>query len=66
MDIDKAKAIESFIESEEDIWILLVEINDYFISIDGHTGLYYVSTKWYSKLRIYFTEPEDYLGGFVE
>ncbi|EJP6473713.1 hypothetical protein FDF31_09665 [Clostridium sporogenes] len=66
MDIDKVKAIESFIESEEDICIFLVKINDYFISMDGHTGLYYVIIKGYSKVRTYFTEPEDCLEGFVE
>ncbi|WP_142412861.1 hypothetical protein [Hathewaya massiliensis] len=66
VDIDKVKAIESFIESEEDICIPLAKINDYFISMDGHTRLYYAIKKGYSKVRAYFTEPGDYLEGFVE
>ncbi|EJP6473538.1 hypothetical protein NHI66_002889 [Clostridium botulinum] len=66
MDIDKVKAIESFIESEEDICTSLVKINDYFISMDVYTRLYYVITKGHSKVRTYFTELEDYLGGVEE
>lgn len=66
VDMDKVKAIESFIESEEDICIPLTKIKDYFVSSDGHTRLYYATTKGYSKIRAFFTEPGDYLEGFVE
>jgi hypothetical protein len=66
VDMDKVKAIESFIESEEDICIPLAKINDYFISMDGHTRLYYATTKGYSKVRAYFTDPGDHLEAFVE
>lgn len=66
VDMDKVKAIESFIESKEDICIPLTKIKDYFVSSDGHTRLYYATTKGYSKIRAFFTEPGDYLEGFVE
>lgn len=66
IDIDKVKAIESFIESEEDICIPLTKIKDHFVSIDGHTRLYYATIKGYSKIRAFFTEPGDYLEDFVE
>jgi len=66
VDIDKVKAIESFIESEEDICIPVAKTKDYLISMDGHTRLYYATTKGYSKVRAYFTEPGDYLEEFAE
>lgn len=66
VDMDKVKAIESFIESEEDICIPLAKIKDYFISMDGHTRLYYATTKGYSKVRAYFTDPGDYLDEFAK
>lgn len=66
VDIDKVRAIECFIESEEDIYIPLAKINEHFISMDGHTRLYYAITKGYSKVRAYFTDLGDYLEGFVE
>ncbi|WP_283591861.1 hypothetical protein [Clostridium butanoliproducens] len=66
VDIDKVKAIESFIKSEEDIIISLAKIKDCFISLDGHTRLYYGVSKGYSKVKGYLTEPGDYLEDFVE
>lgn len=66
VDIDKVKAIESFIKSEEDIIIPLTRINDSFVSLDGHTRLYYAVSKGYSKVKGYLTESGDYLEGFVE
>lgn len=66
VDMDKVKAIESFIESEEDICIPLTKIKDYFVSTDGHTRLYYATIKGYSSIRAFFTEPENYLEKFVE
>lgn len=66
VDMDKVKAIESFIKSGEDITVPLAKIKDSFISLDGHTRLYYAVSKGYSKVRGYLTEPGDYLEGFVE
>ncbi|WP_346888011.1 hypothetical protein [Clostridium sp. UBA1056] len=66
VDMDKVKAIESFIKSEEDIIISLAKIKDSFISLDGHTRLYYAVSKGYSKVKGYLTEPGDYVEGFVE
>lgn len=66
VDMDKVKAIESFIKSEEDIIISLAKIKDSLISLDGHTRLYYAVSKGYSKVKGYLTEPGDYLENFVE
>lgn len=66
VDMDKVKAIESFIKCEEDIIISLAKIKDSFISLDGHTRLYYAVSKGYSKVKGYLTGPGDYLEGFVE
>lgn len=66
VDMDKVKAISSFIECEDDIVISLAKIEDAFISLDGHTRLYYAVSKGYSKVKGYLTEQGDYLDGFVE
>lgn len=66
IDMDKVKAIESFIRSGEDIIISLAKIKDTFISLDGHTRLYYAVSKGYSEVKGYLTEPGDYLEDFVE
>lgn len=66
VDMDKVKAISSFIECEDDIVISLAKIEDSFISLDGHTRLYYAVSKGYSKVKGYLTEQGDYLDGFVE
>ncbi|MEG0309215.1 MAG: hypothetical protein RR636_14830 [Clostridium sp.] len=66
VDIDKVKAIEDFIKSEEDIFIPLTKIGDSFISLDGHTRLYYAVSKGYSKVNGYLTESGDYIEGFIE
>ena len=34
--------------------------------MDGHTRLYYATTKGYSKVRAYFTDPGDYLDEFAK
>lgn len=45
--MDKVKAIEPFIKSEESIIISLAKIKDSFISLDGYTRLYYAVSKGY-------------------
>ncbi|WP_017416415.1 hypothetical protein [Clostridium tunisiense] len=66
VDMDKVKAIQSFINNEEDIIIPLAKLKDSFISLDGHTRLYYAVSRGYTKVKGYLTEPGDYLEGFVE
>lgn len=66
VDMDKIKAIQSFINNEEDIIIPLAKLKDSFISLDGHTRLYYAVSRGYTKVKGYLTEPGDYLEGFVE
>lgn len=66
VDMDKVKAISSFIGCEDDIVISLAKIEDEFISLDGHTRLYYAVSKGYSKVKGYLTEPGEYIEGFVE
>jgi hypothetical protein len=66
VDMDKVKAIESFVGSEEDVCIPLAKIKDCLISEDGHTRLYYAAMKGYSRVRAFFTEPGGYTEGFAE
>ena len=66
VDLDKVKAIETFIEGEEDIIIPLIKMEDRFISLDGHTRLYYAVSKGYSSVKGYLTEGGSYIYGFVD
>jgi hypothetical protein len=66
VDMDKVKAVESFIKSEEDICIPLAKIDDCFVSQDGHTRLYYAVKKGYSRVRGYIIEAGDYIEEFAE
>ncbi len=66
VDMDKVNAIATFIESEEDIYIPLAKIEDGFVSVDGHSRIYYAATKGYRRVKAFITEPGDYLKGFVE
>ncbi|WP_373898544.1 hypothetical protein ACER0A_006365 [Haloimpatiens sp. FM7315] len=65
VDKDKVKAVETFIGNEEEICIPVFKLEGYFVSLDGHTRLYYAVTKKYSRVRAYFSEPGDYLEDFV-
>ena len=66
VDLDKVNAIETFIRDEEDIIIALIKKDDQFISLDGHTRLYYAVSKGYSKVKGFLTETDDSIYGFVE
>ncbi|NLZ34732.1 hypothetical protein N3C_1348 [Clostridium sp. N3C] len=66
VDAEKVKAIESFINSEEDICIPLAKINDRFVSEDGHTRLYCAVANGYSRVRGFLTEASDYAEEFAE
>lgn len=66
VDLDKVNAIETFIKDEEDIIIALIKKDDQFISLDGHTRLYYAVSKGYSKVKGFLTETDESIYGFVE
>lgn len=66
VDLDKVNAIKTFIKDEEDIIIALIKKDDQFISLDGHTRLYYAVSKGYSKVKGFLTETDDSIYGFVE
>lgn len=66
VDVDKVNAIESFTKSGEDIIIPLIKMEDRFISLDGHTRLFYAVSKGYSKVKGYLSETNEYIFRFVE
>lgn len=66
VDLDKVNAIKTFIKDEDDIIIALIKKDDQFISLDGHTRLYYAVSKGYSKVKGFLTETDDSIYGFVE
>lgn len=67
-DEDKLKAVSTFIKSGEDIIIpvILEKETGRYISLDGHTRMYYAYTQGWTTLKIFETETNDYIWGFVE
>lgn len=63
---DKLKAISSFIHNSKDIIIQVISYKDRYISLDGHTRLYYAVTKGYEKVKAVISESDDYIWTFVK
>ena len=66
VDDDKIAAIRSFIQSEHDIIIQVLKQGDRYISLDGHTRLYYAVLKGWTTVRAVEATSGDYIFGFVE
>lgn len=66
IDEDKIAAIRSFIHSEEDIIIQVLRHGRRYISLDGHTRLYYAVMMGWQQVRAVEETSDDYIYGFVE
>ena len=66
VDEDKVKAVSSFLKEGSDIIIPVMKQGDRFISLDGHTRLYYARTKGWKTVRAFETEVNDYVLEFVK
>lgn len=66
VDEEKLEAIKSFIHKPEDIIIQCVKYGDRFISLDGHTRLYYASMQGFEKVRAVFAEVDESILDFVD
>lgn len=66
-DEDKLKAVSSFIKSGEDIIVPVIrdEETGRYISLDGHTRMYYAYTQGWKSIRIFKTESDDYIREFA-
>ena len=66
VDEDKIAAIRSFIHSEEDIIIQVLRHGGRYISLDGHTRLYYAVMMGWQQVRAVEETSDDYIYGFAE
>lgn len=66
VDQEKIDAIKTFLNKEEDIIIQVMQKDDRYISLDGHTRLYYAVMKKFKKVRAVLANSDDYISYFVE
>ena len=65
VDADKIAAISSIIHKPEDIIIQVLPNEDRFISLDGHTRLYYAVMKGWECVRAVVESSDDWVYKFV-
>ena len=65
-DEDKVNAVSGFIRSGTDIVIPVMKSEERYISLDGHTRLYYAHSQGWKTVRAFETEVNDYVLEFVE
>lgn len=66
VDQDKLNAICSFIHKAEDIIIQVIKYGDRYISLDGHTRLFYAVMNGWEYVMAVEDGSGDYIYGFVE
>ncbi len=65
VDKDKIAAIKSFIRSGMDIIIQVCRHGNRYISLDGHTRLYYAAQMGWTEVRAVEVSSGTYINGFV-
>lgn len=65
VDQEKIAAISSFIHAPRDIIIQTVKLDGQYVSLDGHTRLYYAATQGWDTVRAVEAEAGDYISDFV-
>ncbi len=65
MDEDKIAAISSFIRKPQDIMIQVLPNEDRFISLDGHTRLYYAAMKGWECVRAVVASSDGWVYQFA-
>lgn len=66
VDNDKVAAIKNFIRSGTDIVIQVCRQKDRYISLDGHTRLYYAVQMGWTEVQAVEASSGAYINGFVE
>ena len=66
VDKDKVDAVSTFIGKGEDIIIQVSKYQDRYISLDGHTRLYYAVLQGFTMVRAVLAETDDCILDFVE
>lgn len=66
VDADKITAVSTFLQKPENIIIQVIPHNGRYISLDGHTRLYYAVMQGWDSVRAVTEAPEGYIFKFVE
>ncbi len=66
VDKDKVDAISTFIDKGDDIIIQVSKYQDRYISLDGHTRLYYAVLREFETVRAVLAETDECIMDFVE
>ena len=66
VDSTKKKAVETFINTKEDVIIPLVKYGDRYISMDGHTRLSVAIDKGFQSVKGIIVQGDEWLYKFVE
>lgn len=66
VDEEKIAAVSSFIHDPKDIIIQVMPFEGRFISLDGHTRVYYAVSKGWTSVRAVCDTSGDYIYDFVE
>lgn len=65
VDKDKVEAIQTFVKSSDDIVIQVMKDQQRYISLDGHTRLYYASMMGFEKVKAIIADSDDYIYDFT-
>lgn len=66
VDKDKIAAVSTFLDKGEEIIIQVSKYQDRYISLDGHTRLYYAVLQHFKTVRAVLAETDAYIFDFVE
>lgn len=66
VDEEKVKAVETFIEKGDDIIIQVSRYQGKYISLDGHTRLYYAVRKGFHEVKAVLAETDECIYDFVK
>lgn len=65
VDQEKITAISSFIHAPRDIIIQVAKLDGQYVSLDGHTRLYYAAMQGWDTVRAVEAEADDFIPDFV-
>jgi len=66
VDKEKVEAVATFVDKGEDIIIQVSKYQDRYISLDGHTRLYYAVLQGFTSVRAVLAETDDCIFDFVK
>lgn len=65
IDEEKLNAIAAFIKTPEDVIVQVIKWNDRYISLGGHTRLFYADKSGFAYVKAVIVDEEDWVWDFV-